>query len=145
MNVEVIYSRTRFRNDHHDCGEKHFTTGRFAEGETPLAALLLNLKVEQRVKIALGATGIANALAQNKTQKVPTALETLQAAIAAEPDTFKVDWPFEGTKHFISTNETLAPHRAWLLQFFAAIERKEGREAILAGLQEARQNFKTAK
>jgi len=48
---------------------------------------------------------------------------------------------FAGTKHFIGTNETLAPHRAWLLQFFAAIERKAGRGAILAGLKEARGKF----
>lgn len=110
-----------------------------------LAGLLASAEIEPRTKIALRAIGIANALAQNKTHQVPAALETLQAAIAAQSDTFKVGWTFNGTKHFISTNETLATHRAWLLQFFAAIESKEGREAILAGLQEARKNFSAAK
>jgi len=92
-------------------------------------------------KIVLRAIQIANALAQNQPQQVPAALETLQQNLAAQPDTFKVGWSFEGTKHFISTNEKLAPHRAWLLQFFAALERKEGREAILAGLKETREKF----
>ncbi len=35
-------------------------------------------------------------------------------------------------------------HREWLLQFFAAMERKEGRAAILAGLKEARASFKAS-
>ncbi|MDZ7369071.1 MAG: hypothetical protein ONB43_24935 [candidate division KSB1 bacterium] len=126
-----------------DFAEKHFTTGRFAACEQRLAALLANAEVEPSTKIALRAIGIANALAQNKTQQAPAELGILQAALAAQPDTFKVGWSFEGTKHFISQNEKLAPHRAWLLQFFEAIERKEGREAILAGLKEAREKFKT--
>lgn len=125
--------------------EKHFTTSRFAECEQRLAGLLANAEIEPSTKIALRAIGIANALAQNKTQQIPTELEALQKAIAAQPDTFKVGWTFNGVKHFISTNETLAPPRAWLLQFFAALEREEGRDAILAGLQGARQNFKAAK
>jgi len=32
---------------------------------------------------------------------------------------------------------------AWLLQFFAALERKEGRAAILAGVREVKASFKT--
>jgi len=60
-------------------------------------------------------------------------------------DLFRVGWSFAGTKHFIRTNETLAPYRAWLLQFFAALERKEGRAAILAGVEEVRKNFNEAK
>ena len=125
-----------------DFAEKHFTTSRFAECEQRLAGLLANAEIEPRVKIALRAIGIANALAQNKTQQVPAELETLQQNIVSQPDTFKVGWSFEGTKHFISTNEKLAPQRAWLLQFFAALERKEGREAILAGVEEVREKFK---
>jgi len=52
-----------------------------------------------------------------------------------------VSWAFNGTKHFISTNDTLAPYREWLLQLYAAMEIKDGREAILAALREARKNF----
>jgi hypothetical protein len=69
----------------------------------------------------------------------------LSAATASQPDSFKVGWLFEGTKHFISTNEKLARYREWLLQFFAAIEIKEGREAILAALRQVREKFNVAK
>jgi hypothetical protein len=124
-----------------DFAEKHFTTGRFAECGQRLAALLVNLKVEPRVKIALAAIGVANALAQNKTKQVPAELETLQAALAAQPDTFKVSWTFNGTKHFISANEQMGPYRAWLLQLFQALEIKEGREAMLAALRAVRAGF----
>jgi hypothetical protein len=103
-----------------------------------------NLKIP---KIALAAIQIANLLAQNKTQQIPAALETLQQSLAAQPDTFTVGWSFAGTKHFISIEPNpdgrgLARYRAWLLQFFAAIE-GENRAAILAGLQAARAGFQT--
>ncbi|RIK58557.1 hypothetical protein DCC62_29310, partial [candidate division KSB1 bacterium] len=41
----------------------------------------------------------------------------------------------------ISSAPTNPSHRAWLLQFFVAIERKEGREAIWVGLQETKKVF----
>jgi hypothetical protein len=46
----------------------------------------------------------------------------------------------DGTKHFISQNEKLAPYLEWLLQLFSAME-KERREAILVALQEVRASF----
>jgi len=125
-----------------DFAEKHFTTGRFPAAEKRLAALLANPEVSASTKIALRAIQIANALAQNKTQQVPAALEILQQSIAAQPDTFQVGWTFNGTKHFISQNERLAPYRAWLLQLFSALE-NEGGEAIHAALREVREKFKT--
>jgi len=64
----------------------------------------------------------------------------LQQAIASQPDTFKVTWSFAGSKHFISQHETLAPYRAWLLQFFSALE-GENREAILQALQSVGANY----
>jgi len=72
----------------------------------------------------------------------PTLLDILQSAISSQPDTFKVGWTFEGIKHFISQNEKLAPYRPWLLELFAAMEIKDGREAILAALREVREKFK---
>ena len=123
--------------------ENHFTTSRFAECEQRLTALLANPEVSASTKIALRAIQIANALAQNKTQQVAAALETLQQNIAAQPDTFKVGWTFEGTKHFISSEPKLARYREWLLQLFAAVENPNGREAILSALREAREKFKT--
>ncbi len=128
-----------------DNAERHFTTGRFTECEQRLKALLANSEIEPSTKIALRAIQIANALALNQAQKIPANLETLQQTIASQPDTFKVSWTFNGTKHFISTNETLAPYREWLLQFFAAMERDDGKEAISAALREVRKNFQVQK
>jgi tetratricopeptide (TPR) repeat protein len=127
-----------------DFAEKHFTTGRFAECEQRIAALLANSQVEPSEKTALCAIAVANLLTLDKRKQVPTQLDTLQTTIASQPDSFKVGWSFEGTKHFISQNEKLAPYHAWLLQLVQALEIKEGREAILAELQEVREKFKTA-
>ncbi len=120
---------------------QHFTTSHFAECEKRLTALLANSDIELPDKIVLRAIEIANLLALNKTKPIPSKLDTLFAAVASQPDTFKVGWTFNGTKHFISQNEKLAPYRAWLLQLFSALE-KEGREAILAALREVREKFK---
>ena len=98
-------------------------------------------KLVKNYRRKLSLIQIANALAQNKTQQVPAALETLQQNIAAQSDTFQVGWSFEGTKHFISTEPRLARYREWLLQLFQALEIEEGREAILAALREVREKF----
>jgi len=125
-----------------DFAEKHFTTSRFAECQARLTALLANAEIKPSTQIALRTIQIANAIGLNQTAKIPAHLETLQQAIVSQPDTFKVDWTFEGTKHFISQNEKLASYRPWLLQLFAAIE-GENRAAILAGLRETRASFQT--
>ncbi|MCI0690805.1 tetratricopeptide repeat protein [candidate division KSB1 bacterium] len=124
-----------------DFAEKHFTSGQFRACEKRLVALLVNSEIKQSTKIALRPIQIANALALDQAEKIPAKLDTLQATIASQPDTFKVSWTFNGTKHFISTNEKLAPYREWLLQLFQALEIKEGREAMLAALREVRANF----
>jgi tetratricopeptide (TPR) repeat protein len=123
-----------------DFAEKHFTTGRFAECETRIAVLLANPEIAPPVKIALRAIEIANLLALNKAGQILEKLDLLQPAIASQPDTFKVGWTFNGTKHFISQHEPLAPYRAWLLQFFSALE-GENREAILRDLQSVRADY----
>lgn len=102
---------------------------------------MANAEIESRVKVALRAIQIASSVALGQTQQVPANLETLQQAIASQPDSFKVSWTFEGTKHFISIEPKLARYREWLLQFFAAIETEEGREVMLATLREVRASF----
>jgi hypothetical protein len=51
-----------------------------------------------------------------------------------------VTWSFEGVKHFIGLHDGLAPYRPWLQQFFNAVQ-AERREALVTGLQDARQAF----
>jgi hypothetical protein len=54
---------------------------------------------------------------------------------------FKVEWVFDGTKHFISQTEKLSPYRDWLVKLFDAIGGKD-RETILKGLKESKESFK---
>jgi tetratricopeptide (TPR) repeat protein len=123
-----------------DFAEKHFTTGRFAECEERIAALLATPAVEPRVHIALRAIQIANSLAFDKIDLVPRSIDALIESIANQPEDFKVKWSFKGTRHFISNNERLAPHRPWLMQLFDAVEGAD-RHAILSALQEALASF----
>jgi len=120
--------------------ENHFTTGRFAECEKRIAVLLANPDIGYGVKIALRTIEIANLLTLNKAGEIPSKLDTLHAAIASQPEEFKVDWSFEGTRHFISQNEKLASHRKWLQQLFNAME-GEDRKAILDALKAVKANF----
>ncbi|MBN1560838.1 hypothetical protein JW998_11345 [candidate division KSB1 bacterium] len=126
-----------------DFAEKHFTSGRFPECEQRLAALLTNAEIKQSSQIALRAIQIANFAALQQIQRIPATLETLQQTAAAQPDTLQVGWSFEGTKHYISVEPQLAHYRDWLLQLLAAIEIKEGREAILAALRQVEADLKT--
>ena len=123
-----------------DFAEKHFTTGRFAECDRRLAALLANPAVEPQINIALHAIEIANLLALDKAALVPGKIDTLLETLARQPDDLKVTWSFGGTLHFISQHEALAPYRSWLQQFFGAFAETD-HQAMLTALQAARATF----
>jgi hypothetical protein len=67
---------------------------------------------------------------------VPDKLQALIDSLTAQPDDFKGNWTFNGTKHFIDHAAQLAPYRAWLGQLFTALEAAD-RQTALAGLQAA--------
>jgi len=123
-----------------DFVEQHFTSSRFSECEKLVVSLLKNPEIDTHVNIALRAIEIANLVALNKTSQIPDKLDNLVSNITSQPDTFKVNWSFEGTKHFISQNEKLAPYRQWLIQLFEALE-QEGRENILVALKAVRESW----
>ena len=120
--------------------EEHFTTGRFDAYTQCIIPLLEHPSIAPSMKIALRAIEIANLLALQKTELVPGKIEQLHEIMASQPEDFTVDWPFAGTKYFISHHETLAPYSAWLLQLFEALE-GANRQAILVALQQARAQF----
>jgi hypothetical protein len=68
-------------------------------------------------------------------------MEALVAEISSQPAKFKVEWSFEGTKHFIGKNERLSPYRNWLEQLFEALGTPT-RDQIVIGLKEAKASFK---
>ena len=123
--------------------EAHFTTRRFTEAATRLAALLGNTSLEPDARIALQTLEIATLLVLNKPELIPSKVEALRGNIATQPEHFKLDRTFDGTKHFITQNESLVPYRAWLLDLFAAVAEKD-RNTMLAALDAARANFLAA-
>ena len=123
--------------------EGHFTTGRFTEAQARLAALLVTPDLEARARVALQTLEIATLLALNKPGSIPGKVEVTRAAVASQPEDFKLGWTFDGTKHFITQNESLAPYREWLLGLIAAVGEKD-RNTILAALDTTRANFLAA-
>ena len=123
-----------------DFAEKHFTTGRFAACAERLTALLARPDVQPGVAAALRVLTIPTLLALRQPAQVPAAIDALLAHVTAQTDDFRVTWSFEGVKHFIGQHDGLAPYRPWLQQFFNAVQ-AERREALVTGLQAARQAF----
>lgn len=101
--------------------EKLFTSGSFAESERRIAPLLSDVRVEPGIKIPLLAIEIANLIALKRSTEVPTKMKNLIALLETQPADFKLQWTFEGTKHFISQNEQLAANRDWLMRLFGAL------------------------
>jgi tetratricopeptide (TPR) repeat protein len=125
-----------------DFAEKHFTTARFDECGRRINALLAKPEVSSSTKSALRAIEIADLLALNQADKILARMEALIAEVSRQPAEFKVEWVFDGTRHFISQTEKLSPYRDWLDKLFDAIGGKD-RETILKGLKEAKESFKT--
>ncbi|MGH9429065.1 MAG: hypothetical protein ACRD2L_22505, partial [Terriglobia bacterium] len=124
-----------------DFAETHFTTGRFEECAQRINTLLEKPAHPAGIKAALRAIELADLLVLNQAGQVPAKLEALIAQVRRQPTEFKVEWSFNGTRHFIAQNERLATYRAWLGDLFDALAGKD-REAILKGLQQARATFK---
>ncbi|NOT58667.1 MAG: tetratricopeptide repeat protein [Acidobacteria bacterium] len=121
--------------------ENYFTTARFAEAETRLAALIANPKLDADQQTALRVIEIANALALGKAESVKPKLAALSAAVAQQPADFRVGWSFNGTLHFIGTHEPLTTRRDWLRQLIGALQ-AENRDAMLTALRAAEKEFK---
>jgi tetratricopeptide (TPR) repeat protein len=114
--------------------EAAFTIGRFAEAAQSAKELLQDPSLNGSSRAVLRALDIAARLAQHETQTIPGKLRELIELISGQPADFKLEWSWDGTVHFIQSNDRLAPVRAWLLSFFAALERLD-REAILHDLR----------
>src|SRR6185369_2858802 len=121
--------------------EKQFTTGRFLESAQLISTLVAKPDVSPGMKTALRATQIADLLALGQPQLVFVRMDTIIADVSHQPAEFKVDWPFEGTKHFINHSEKLSPYRLWLEELFVALA-NPARDQILKALKEVKADFK---
>src|ERR1043165_3564128 len=117
-----------------DFAETHFTTGSFAESERRTSSLLSDVRTEGRIKIPLLAIEIANLIALQRSPEVPSRMKNLVELLKAQAADFKLQWSFEGTKHFVSQSEQLAANKDWLLRLFGAMA-GENRDALLKELK----------
>ncbi len=123
-----------------DFAEKHFTTGSFEESERRISSLLSDARVEARIKIPLLAIEIANLIALKRSTEVPLRMKNLIELLEAQPADFKLQWSFEGTKHFISKNHQLGANKDWLLQLFGAMA-GENRDSIVKEVKATSENL----
>ena len=123
--------------------EKYFTTGRFSECQTELKPFKQIGEYSALVYSVVDIFDISSQLALNKSAAVPAILDGLIARLHTQGDNFKIGLNLASVKTFVSQNESLAPHRAWLGQFYVAIE-QENRDTILVSVQKAKENFQSA-
>jgi tetratricopeptide (TPR) repeat protein len=126
-----------------DLAEAVFTIGRFAEAVERAKDLLRDPTLNSSSQTALRALEIAASLALGVRQPVPGKLRELIEFISAQPADFKLEWSWNGTLHFIQSDDRLAPVRGWLLSFLAALQRPD-REAILHDLRATADTLPTA-
>jgi tetratricopeptide (TPR) repeat protein len=115
---------------HFNFAEKLFTTGSFEESERRTSAVVSAASVETRFKIPFLAIEIANLIALKRSTEVPSRMKNLIELLETQPADFKLQWSFEGAKHFISRNEQLDGNKDWLLRLFGAMA-GENRDAII--------------
>ncbi|MFQ5677591.1 MAG: hypothetical protein ACE5G1_17005, partial [bacterium] len=120
--------------------EKYLTTGRFAECQEQINTYKQSQDYSALVYCVLDVLDVSNQLALSQTSRIPTILDELIARLRLQPDEFKIGFNMDGIKTFVSQNEKLAPHRAWLGQFYTAVE-QPNRDAIINLMEKVKDNF----
>jgi tetratricopeptide (TPR) repeat protein len=121
--------------------EAHLTTGRYAEAERRLERLLKKPDLDSASSVGLRIVDIVTTLALKKASTVPQKLQALRAFVSAQPANFHPDWSFDGTAHYVQTEQVFAPYRPWLMDLFAVVNAKD-RAALLAALDRVQADFK---
>jgi hypothetical protein len=83
---------------------------------------------------------IVNALALGKPATVPQKLQELRMFVSAQPESLHVEWGFEGTQHYVQTEQIFAPYRAWLMDLFSIAESKD-RAGLLSAIDRTETGF----
>jgi tetratricopeptide (TPR) repeat protein len=120
--------------------EAHLTTARYGEAEGRLGALLKKPNLGPSSTVGLRVVEIVNALALKKADTVPGKLQELRTFVSGQPESFHVDWSFEGTTHFVQTEQAFARYRTWLMELFAVVKSTD-RAAFLAALDRVQSSF----
>lgn len=120
--------------------EAHFTVGQYAECVRRINPLLNMPEVAVGNKTALRAIEIAGLLGDSRASQVPARLDALIAEVTRQSAAFKVEWGFDGTRHFIDQTEKLSAYRAWLGQLFDALASQD-RDSMLTALRNVQARF----
>ena len=126
-----------------DAAEAEFTIGRFADAEARLVGILGSAGVSADLRVALSAIEIGVLEAQGKGETIPKKLQAMVEVVSGQGSDFHLGWGWDGTVHFIQTDERLAPVRGWLLALLEAVQGKD-REAVLGGLRSVAASFGVA-
>ena len=92
-----------------------------------------NSNLQTSTRAGLRALEVATLTAQRQAVDATGKLRELRAFVAAQAADFKITWTWDGTIHFVQTDDRLAPARPWLESFFKALQ-GENREVILGSL-----------
>jgi tetratricopeptide (TPR) repeat protein len=123
-----------------DFAEAHLTTGRYGEAERRVAELLKKSEIDPSSAVGLRVVDIVNSLALKKADTVSQKLQELRSFASTQPEGFHADWSFDGTKHYVETEQPFAPYRAWLLDLFSVAESKD-RATLLSALDRVEAGF----
>jgi tetratricopeptide (TPR) repeat protein len=111
-------------SSHANFAEAQLLTGRFAESVQSLAAILRNPEQASR-HLALRTLEVVALTALGNSRDVPARLQSLRAAISAQPTPLKIRWRFAEVKVFLERDARLAAQRDWLLKLIAAVEKPD--------------------
>lgn len=122
--------------------EAHLTTGRYREAERRLVELLRKTpSLDPRASLGLRMLEMTNLLALKKPSAIPQKLKALRTFVVDQPESFHANWIFDGTEHYVQTEQVFAPYRSWLMDLFNVVKSKD-RAALLAALDRLQASFK---
>jgi hypothetical protein len=108
----------------------YFNSGSFEESERRILSVLSDVRVDARIKAPLLSIEIANLIALKRSTEVRSKMKDLIDLLESQPANFKLQWSFEGTKHFIRQSQQFGANKDWILRLLEAMA-GENRDAIV--------------
>jgi len=69
---------------------------------------------------------------KEQPESVSSALAVLRDFVGSQPSDSHARWSFEGSKHFVENEPSLAGSRALLLDLLSAVEEKDAQKRLVA-------------
>lgn len=126
---------------HSNLAEALFTTGQFAKTQAKLAKLLKHPGMDSHSKVALRVLNVVTGMSLENAKGVIAELESLRILVERQPETFKLQWDFAGTKHFIVHDGRFDSSRTRQLQLIEGVEGEE-KSQMLEAVRVTRESFR---